>query len=139
MKLTQALLLALAAVKFAQAIPQNNDFNANRFGGGNNNGGGNGQDTGNNGGDTGNNGGDTGNNGGDTGNNGGDTGNNGGDQGNNGGDNGQGGGNNNNGGGLCLDPANVQDGSNSPGEPDAAAGQSDSLTYVSQSQVKSAC
>jgi hypothetical protein len=112
MQLTQALLLALATVKFAQAIPQ--DFNANRFGGGNN--GDNGQDQ--------NNGGDQNNNGGDNGQ----------DTGNNGGDNGQGGnqGGGNGGGNTCLDPNNIQDGSASPGEPDAAAGQSDSLTYVLQ-------
>jgi hypothetical protein len=114
MQLTQALLLALATVKFAQAIPQ--DFNANRFGGGNNGG-----DTGNN------NGGDQNNNGGDNGDNGGQDGGNAGDDQNNNNNN-QGGGNG--GGNTCLDPNNIQSGSASPGEPDAAAGQSDSLTYV---------
>lgn len=112
MKLTQALLLALTAVKFAQAIPQNNNFNG--FGGGNDNGqDDNGQDQNNN------NNGDDQNAGQDQNNN-----NNNGQDDNAGNDGGNAGGN------TCLQQANIQEGSASPGDPDAAAGQSDSITYV---------
>ena len=125
MKLTQTILLALTAFKLAQALPQNNNFRGgnNDDQNDNNQDQNNNQDQDNNGqvqnGNAGN-GTDTGaGNGAGTG--AGDTG------AGAGGDTGNGG---NAGGNTCLDPANVQDASNSKGAPDPAKGQSDSLQYV---------
>ena len=121
MKLTQTILVALTAFKLAQAIPQNG-FGG--FGGNNNND----QNNNNNNNQNNNN-----NNGQDTGAaNGTDTGaaNGQGNGAGNGADTGNGGNGGNGGNAAVLLDDNIQAASNSVGEPDAAAGQSDSITWV---------